>query len=518
MTGGAAWIAVPVLLPLLAAAALLVLEWAAPRAQFAVALVATLAGLAVALGLFAHATTDAVGVYLLGNWPAPYGITLVLDRLSALMVVLTAALALPGLLYGETRFAQRAPHFRAFFQFELAGLNGAFLTGDLFNLFVCFELLLIASYALLLHAAGPRALATGFRYVVVNLVGSSLFLVAVSLLYGVTGTLSLADLAIKVPSVPPESLGLLRAAGFMLLVVFAIKAAIVPLGYWLPGAYAAAPAPATVLFALMTKVGVYAVLRVGSVAFGVDGGALASLGQEVLFALGVATIAVAAIGCGAARRLGSLAAFLVMLSAGTLMAAVSTGSGATLPGALYYAAHSTFAGALLFLLADAIGHQRGATGDALVTGPSIRQATLLGLLFVFAAAANAGLPPLSGFIGKLAILEGALGSPEVRWLWAAMLTGGLLATVALARAGSRVFWKVGARPGAAASLAPLELAAIAILATCSFALVLFAAPAQRYAAATAAQLAEPGRYIRAVLGAPPVPGPDAHPAIGGMSR
>jgi multicomponent K+:H+ antiporter subunit D len=273
-----------------------------------------------------------------------------------------------------------------------------------------------------------------------------------------------------------------------------------------------------VLFALMTKVGVYAVLRVGSVAFGVDGGALASLGQEVLFALGVATIAVAAIGCGAARRLGSLAAFLVMLSAGTLMAAVSTGSGATLPGALYYAAHSTFAGALLFLLADAIGHQRGTTGDALVTGPSIRQATLLGLLFVFAAAANAGLPPLSGFIGKLAILEGALGSPEVRWLWAAMLTGGLLATVALARAGSRVFWKVGARPGAAASLAPLELAAIAILATCSVALVLFAAPAQRYAAATAAQLAEPGRYIRAVLGAPPVPGPDAHPAIGGMSR
>jgi len=293
VNGGAAWLVAPVLIPLAAGAGLLVLEKRAPRVQFAVALAATLATLAVAVKLFAHAATGAVDAYLLGNWPAPYGIVLVQDRLSGLMVVLTSILALPGLLYGEARFAQRAPHFRAFFQFEIAGLNGAFLTGDLFNLFVCFELLLIASYALLLHAAGARALATGFRYVVVNLVGSSLFLVAVSLLYGVTGTLNLADLAMKVSSVPPESLGLLRAAGLMLLAVFAIKAAIVPLGYWLPGAYAAAPAPATVLFALMTKVGVYAVLRVGSVAFPDDGGALARLGQDALFALGIALPVVA---------------------------------------------------------------------------------------------------------------------------------------------------------------------------------------------------------------------------------
>jgi len=322
----------------------------------------------------------------------------------------------------------------------------------------------------------------------------------------------------KVSSVPPESLGLLRAAGLMLLAVFAIKAAIVPLGYWLPGAYAAAPAPATVLFALMTKVGVYAVLRVGSVAFPDDGGALARLGQDALFALGILTIVVAAIGCWAARRLGSLAAFLVMLSAGTLMAAVSAGSGNALPGALYYAAHSTFAGALLFLLADAIGHQRGATGDALVTGPPVRQAVLLGLLFVLAAAANAGLPPLAGFVGKVAILEGALGSHEARWLWAAMLAGGLLATVALARAGSRVFWKVGTKPSPDVRLAPLELAAIAILAACSIALALFAAPAQRFAIATATQLAAPEVYIRAVLGAVPVSGRGAHAAIGGTSR
>jgi len=518
MSAAAAWIVAPVLVPLLGGALLLALEKRSPGTQFAVALLATLATLAAALKLFAQASTGSVDAYLLGNWPAPYGITLVLDRLSALMVLLTAMLALPGLLYGEPRFAQRAPHFRAFFQFEIAGLNGAFLTGDLFNLFVCFELLLIASYALLLHAAGARALATGFRYVVVNLVGSSLFLVAVSLLYGVTGTLNLADLAIKVPSVPPESLGLLRAAGLMLLVVFAIKAAIVPLGYWLPGAYAAAPAPATVLFALMTKVGVYAVLRVGSVAFGDSGGALAHLGRDALFALGVVTVAVAAIGCWAARRLGSLAAFLVMLSAGTLVAAVSVPSGATLPGAIYYAAHSTFAGALLFLLADAIGHQRGATGDALVTGPPVGQAVLLGLLFVLAAAANAGLPPLSGFIGKLAILEGALGTSAVRWLWAAMLAGGLFATVALARAGSRVFWKVGAKPATGTRVAPLELAAISLLAACTIALALFAAPAQRYAAATAAQLTAPHEYVRAVLGAPPVPGPGAHRTTGGTSR
>jgi multicomponent K+:H+ antiporter subunit D len=517
MTGAAAWVAAPVLLPLTAGALLLIVEKLAPRARFAVAVAATLAGLAVALQLFAQAATGSIDVYLLGNWPAPFGIVFVLDRLSAMMLLLTAILALPGHLYGEARFADRAPHFHALFQFQVAGLAGAFLTGDLFNLFVCFELLLIASYALLLHAAGPRALAYGFRYVVVNLVGSSLFLVAVSLLYGITGTLNLADLALKLPSVPPESLGLVRAAGLMLLVVFAIKAAIVPLGYWLPGAYAAAPAPAAVLFALMTKVGVYAVLRVGSVAFGRDGEPLAGLGRDALFALAIATILVAAFGSGAARRLGSLAAFLVMLSAGTLVAAVSSG-GTALAGALYYAAHSTFAGALLFLLADAIGHQRGEIRDELVTGPPTRQSAWLGMLFLLAAAANAGLPPLSGFIGKIAILEGAIGTAGVRWIWGAMLLGGLLATVALARAGSRLFWKVSAQAPSDARLAPLESMAIAILAACVLAMVVFAAPLQRHAAAASAQLRAPQEYIRAVLGAPPVPGPDARAAAHGGIR
>ena len=509
MTGPAVWVVAPVLVPLTAGAVLLVVEKVAPRARFALALAATLAGLAVAIGMLSRAASGAIDVYLMGNWPAPYGIVLVLDRLSALMVLLTAIVALAGTLYGESRFAGRAPHFHALFQFQIAGLAGAFLTGDLFNLFVCFELLLISSYALLLHAAGPRALANGFRYVVVNLVGSSLFLVAVSLLYGITGTLNLADLALKAGSVPPESAGLLRAAGLMLLVVFAIKAAIVPLGYWLPGAYASAPAPASALFALMTKVGVYAVLRVGSVAFGPDGGALALLGRDALFVLAIATIAVAALGCGAARRLGSLAAFLVMLSAGTLVAAVAAGA-TTVPGALYYAAHSTLAGALLFLLADAIGHQRGEVGDALVTGPATAQPARLGLLFLLAAAANAGLPPLSGFVGKLAILEGMIGNAGVRWLWGAMLAGGLLATVALARAGSRLFWKVTPRPAAPARLAPLEAAAITLLAACTVALVVLAAPAQRFATAAAAQLGAPQDYVRAVLGAPPVPGPQAH--------
>jgi multicomponent K+:H+ antiporter subunit D len=517
VTGPAAWVAAPVLVPLAAGALLLLVERFAPRARFALALAATLGGLACAVGLFARAASGAIDVYLMGNWPAPFGIVLVLDRLSALMVLLTTMLALPGVLYGEARFAGRAPHFHALFQFQIAGLAGAFLTGDLFNLFVCFELLLISSYALLLHASGPRSLANGFRYVVVNLVGSSLFLVAVSLLYGITGTLNLADLALKLPSVRPESAGLVRAAGLMLLVVFAIKAAIVPLGYWLPGTYASAPAPATVLFALMTKVGVYAALRVGSVAFGPDGGSFALLGRDALFILALATIAVAALGCGAARRLGSLAAFLVMLSAGTLVAAVTSG-GATVAGALYYAAHSTFAGALLFVLADAIGHQRGDAGDALVTAPATAQPALLGMLFLLAAAANAGLPPLSGFIGKIAILEGAIGTPGVRWMWGAMLAGGLLATVALARAGSRLFWNVAPPSRTSPRLAPLEAAAIAFLAAGAVALVVLAAPAQRFAAATAAQIAAPEAYVRSVLGAPPVPGPRRHAALPGPDR
>ncbi|HEX4884410.1 MAG TPA: monovalent cation/H+ antiporter subunit D [Casimicrobiaceae bacterium] len=508
MTAGAEWLIVPFVLPLAAAALLLFVERVAPRAQFALGLAATLALLAVAVRLLGHAAGGSVDVYLLGNWPAPFGIALALDRLSALMLVITAAVALPALLYAGPRWQGRAPHFHAFFQVQLAGLNGAFLTADLFNLFVCFELLLIASYALLLHGAGARTLGAGFRYVVVNLVASSLFLVAVSLLYGVAGTLNLADLARKLPAIEPANLGLARAACLMLLVVFAVKAAIVPLGFWLPAAYRNAPAPVAALFALMTKVGVYAILRVSSVLFDEGAGPFAGLGQEALLAFGLATVAVAAVSAWAARRLAGLAALLVTMSAGTLVAANALPGGAAVPGAVFYLAHSAVIGAAMFLVADVIAERRGEARDRLVAAAALPHASLWGALFLAQAIALAGMPPFSGFIGKLGMLTGALGAPGGTWFWAVVLATSLVATLALARAGSRVFWDThGTAPGAGPRPVAIELGAIVVLMGYGVALVVLAGPVQRFAAATAGQLGSPHAYVDAVLGARPVPMP-----------
>ncbi|MEP7180661.1 MAG: monovalent cation/H+ antiporter subunit D [Betaproteobacteria bacterium] len=499
-------IVAPILLPLLVGALMLVVERYRPDVQGAIAIAATVALCAVAIALLQRAAGDEIGVYLLGNWPAPFGIALVADRLSALMVAMAAGVALAALVHAQSRWARCGPHFHAFFQFQLAGLNGAFLTADLFNLFVFFELLLIASYALLLHAAGGRALRSGFHYVVVNLAGSSLFLIAASLFYALAGTLNLADLAVKVAAAPAADAGLLRAAGLMLLVVFALKAAVLPLGFWLPDTYGAAPAPVAALFALMTKVGVYAILRTTTLVFGPDAGPVAGLGGPVLYALGVGTIVLGALGALAAPRLKGIVAFLVVVSAGTLVAAVADGTAQTLAGALYYLVHSTLAAALLFLLVEAIARQRGATGDRLWSAAPVAQPALLGLMFLGAAAAIAGLPPLPGFIGKLGILAATVDAPHAAWLWTALLGSGLVAMIALARAGSRIFWKVRQpQPDpAAVRVGGGELAAIAGLAGAVVALAVFAAPAQQYAMATAAQLLAPRGYIERVLGAPPV--------------
>ncbi|MBK8687073.1 MAG: monovalent cation/H+ antiporter subunit D [Betaproteobacteria bacterium] len=507
MSGGADHLLVlPIVLPLAAGALLLIVERWWPRGEQALAWAATVGLAAVAFALLGRADSGAIAVYLLGNWPPPFGIVLALDRLAALLVALTAAVALAALAFAGAGWARRGPHFQAFFQFQLAGLNGAFLTADLFNLFVFFEVLLIASYALLLHAGGGRALRSGYHYVVINLAGSSLFLIAASLFYGLVGTLNLADLAQKIAVAPAENHALLRIAGMLLLVVFAIKAAVLPLGFWLPETYRAAPAPVAALFALMTKVGVYAILRTTTLLFGDGAGPLAQLGASTLFVLGIGTLALGALGALAAVQLRGVVASLVVVSAGTLVATGAVATGPALGGAIYYLLHSTLAAALLFLLVEPIARQRGGVGDRLHSGAPVTQWTLLGLLYLVAAMAIAGLPPLSGFVGKLGILAATAPLPQAPALWAAVLVSGLLATIVLARAGSRIFWKAqGAPPDAAAArILPTELAGVGMLACALLLLAVFAGPAQRYARAAAAQLLDPAAYVTAVLLAEPV--------------
>jgi multicomponent K+:H+ antiporter subunit D len=495
-----AWLIAPVLLPLVTATVLLGVERLRPRWQGPLALAATLGALVIAVRLLLVADTGAVAVYLLGNWAAPFGIVLVLDRLSALLLVLTGVVALASLAAGLA-IADRGPHFHAFFQFQLAGLNGAFLTGDLFNLFVFFEVLLIASYALLLHDARGRALRAGLHFVVINLVGSAFVLLAAGLLYGVTGTLNFADLAVRLRDVTPFDAGLARAAAMLLLVVFAIKAALLPLGFWLPETYAAAPGPVAVLFAVMTKVGVYGIVRVSMLLFGGGDGPLAGWGGVTMTVLGLATIAFGALAALAAPALLQLVGALVLVSSGTLIAAAALGTPA-LAGALYYLVHSALAAALLYLVAYAIARQRGVRADRFRTGPPVTQPLLLGTLFFVGAAAVAGLPPFAGFIGKVLMLQGTLDVAVAAWFWAAVLCGGLAMLFALARAGSRVFWKTagvatGVRLDAGASLA------LAILVVTSLLWMVAAGGATRYAAETAQQLAHPAIYVEAVARALP---------------
>jgi multicomponent K+:H+ antiporter subunit D len=498
------WAVAPVVLPLVAAVVLLLGERAGPRWSGAVNLAATLALLAVALKLLAGAAAGEVAVYLVGNWPAPFGIALAVDRLGALMITLTALLALCALGFALAGPWARAAHFHPLFQLQLMGLNGAFATADLFNLFVFFEVLLIASYGLLLHAPSGRRVAAALHYVILNLAGSAVFLVAIGLLYGVAGTLNLADLARAVRVLPEADAALARSAGLLLLTVFGLKAAVLPLHFWLPGTYASAPAPVAALFAVMTKVGVYAILRVFTLLFGPGAGAAADLAAPLLLPLALATLLAAALGALAAARLRTLAAWLVVGSAGTLLAAAGLFSAGGLTAALYYAAHSTLAGGALFLIAELVRGSRGALEDRLQGGAPVAQPALLGGLFFAAAVALAGVPPLAGFVGKLMLLQGALGDARAPLVFAVVLLAGLLVLTALARAGSRLFWNTGNGAAAGGRAVPAAVLPVALLLAGSVALAALAAPVRGYTAAAAQQLLAPDAYIGNILGARPV--------------
>jgi multicomponent K+:H+ antiporter subunit D len=500
-------IILPIVLPLLSGLLLLTGKPGVTPRKRLFSLLATFALLPLALWLLLLADDGTYRVYALGNWSAPYGIVLVLDRLAALMLLLTALLALPALWYASRGDDSRGNHLHALFQFQLMGLNGAFLTGDLFNLFVFFEVLLIASYALLLHGGGAARSRAGLHYVLLNLAGSSLFLIAVGVLYGVTGTLNMADLALRVAAAAPAEAGLLQAAALLLLLVFCLKAALLPLYFWLPAAYSAASAPVAALFAIMTKVGIYAIIRVYTLIFGEQAGQLANVASDWLWPLALATLLLGAVGALAADRLRTLVAYLIIISVGTLLAAVSFNSAETLAAALYYLLHTTLLSGGLFLLAGIIGRHRGPATDRFVSAGAMPQQTLLGIVFFIGAVAVAGLPPLSGFIGKFALLSSMPPGTQQAWFWSVVLGGGLVTIVALSRAGSRLFWRTEEQSAAGEPVDRWALAPTLLLVVLApLLLSLFAAPVLEYANGAAAQLVAPDGYIEAVLGtgAPPL--------------
>ncbi len=500
------WIILPLLLPLAAGILNLLLVKSGPGPQRLVSLVAVAGLLPVAMLLLHLADSGTTSVYQLGNWPSPFGIALVVDRLSALLLLLTAVMSWPVLLYATGGDDRRGHNFHVLFPLQVFGINGAFLAGDLFNLFVFFEILLIASYSLAVHGGGPERIRAGLHYVVLNLLGSSLFLVAIGTLYAVTGTLSMADLAVKIATAAPEQATLLRISALLLLVVFALKAAILPLHLWLPALYSSITAPVAALFAIMTKVGVYAILRTFTLIFPLNVDAVASDVAGWLPPLALLTLVAGTLGVLGSRRLTSLVAYLVVVSVGTLLAGIGLFTVAGITATLYYLPHTTLITAGMFLLADLIARQRGAVADWFSPGPPMapRVLPLLGVLFFVGAVASAGMPPLSGFIGKLLLLQAV--PPEegiwlLIWLWTIVLLGGLAALIALSRAGSLLFWTTEGDMIATERqrLHPRLIAPVILLLAMSVVMTILAAPICRYAEATAGQLLTPGNYIDAVL-------------------
>ena len=500
------WLIAPLVLPALLAPFIMLATRYHMGIQRAFSVAGVSALVAIAAGLAWQASDGTIMLYQLGDWAAPFGIVLVGDRLSTMMVLLTAVLALFVLLYAiGSGWDERGRHFHALFQFQLMGIMGAFLTGDLFNLFVFFEVLLIASYGLMIHAGGNARLRAGVQYVLFNLIGSTLFLFALGSIYAETGTLNMADLAERATLIGPEETVGIRVAAVLLLLVFAIKAAVAPLHFWLPSSYAEAPAPIAALFAVMTKVGAYAIIRVYTMIFPPGLEVTSGLHELWLLPAALVSLAIGMIGVLAAKRLDRLVAFSVIGSMGMVMVPISLFSPEGIAAALYYIVHSTFAGAALFLISDLV--RTGRANLDLTPQPLVAGTAMTAALFFAGAIAMAGLPPLSGFIGKLLVLDAAIGTDMVVWIWVVVLSSSLISILGFARAGSILFWKAhGVKPPEGAPTmrrpATLSYGVVGGLISLLVVLTVFAGQVHGYTTIMAAQLFSPEPYISTVLDTP----------------
>jgi multicomponent Na+:H+ antiporter subunit D len=429
----------PVLLPLLGAAGTL-LVGRHPRTQRAVSLLVLTAVLAVSVALLLVADAQGATAVAVGGWPVPLGIVLVVDRLSALMLVVASAVALGVLVFavgqGSADGSEETPLsiFHPTFLVLIAGVSNAFLAGDLFNLYVGFEILLMASYVLLtLGGSAPRVRA-GITYVIVSLTSSLIFLAAIGLVYASTGTVTMAQLAVRLAELPEGTQLLLQS---MLLIAFCIKAAVFPLSAWLPDSYPTAPAPVTAVFAgLLTKVGVYAIIRTQTLLF--PGGAL----DDLLMWAGLATMVMGILGAVAQTDIRRMLSFTLVSHIGYMVFGIALGTAAGLAGAIFYVAHHIAIQTSLFLVAGLVERQGGSTAvDRL--GGLAKRSPLLAVLFFVPAMNLAGIPPFSGFIGKLGLLQAGIadGSPLALTLVAGGVVTSLLTLLAVARVWTRAFWR-----------------------------------------------------------------------------
>ncbi len=458
----------------------------------------SLLGLIVAEVLFLQRMlTGEIAVYKLGAWPAPFGIVLMADRLSAVMLLLASVTALAAIWYafGDQSLgeARERHHFHPLMQFILMGVNGAFLTGDIFNLFVWYEVMLLSSYCLITLGGGARQLRAGIPYLAVNLFGSTIFLSAVGLLYGVTGSLNMAHLSLITPGLEGTAAAVMQATGLMLMVVFGIKAAVFPLYFWLPDGYPAPPAAISAFFGgVATKVGVYSMIRVGTLVFG---GQTALLG-EVLMAVGALSMLIGVWGAVCQTEIRRLLSFHVVSQIGYLVFALGLFTEAGLAAAVFYMLHYTIVKCSLFLIAGVMERISG-QNNLKKMGGLMETAPVLATLFFIGGLSLAGLPPWSGFFAKFVVIVAGFQERQYLYTFVAVVTG-FFTLFSMMKIWHLAFW--GEKKGPHERPWRLGYLSVLLLVSFSVTLAVWFKPVNNFARQAAAQLLDTQAYVRAVLG------------------
>jgi multicomponent Na+:H+ antiporter subunit D len=488
-------VVLPILIPLLTGA-LCVMCWGRIGLQRFISVVSGVTNLTIALYLLMHVQSEGILVSMMGNWPPPFGIALVADLLSAVMVVLSAAMGLTVLLYsfGNVDRAREQWGYYPLYHLLLMGINGSFLTGDLFNLFVFFEVMLIASYVLMALGGEPGQLQESFKYLVINLLASTVFVASVGILYSVTGTLNMADLAQKMAQT--EQPGLITALAMLFLFVFGVKAAIFPLFFWLPDAYPEPPTAITAIFGgLLTKVGVYALIRTFTLLFIQD----VAFTHNLILALAAFTMIFGVLGAIAQNHLKRILSYHIISQIGYMILGLGLYSPLALAGSIFYIIHHIIVKTALFLISGLTERLTG-TQQLKGMGGLVTRYPLVAMLFLLAALSLAGVPPLSGFFAKLALLMAAVQEGQYFYLAIALL-GSFLTLVSMTKVYLYAFWgeeqQKNEQPIGYADLALPVIGLILLTVT----LGILGAPVLGLAHQAAEQLMSPHIYIDAVFAA-----------------
>ena len=483
----------PIVVPMTTAAIMLL----APRRsglQRWIGMAGAVALLASTVAVCERVNSDGIQVLQIGGWPAPFGITLVADLLSALLLAAVGivAVAVSGAAFAGVDPRREAFGYHPLIQILLMGVSGAFLTGDFFNLYVWFEVMLVASFVLMaLHRNRPQ-LEAAFKYVTINLIASSIFLTALGLLYGVTGTLNMADVARVWPAV--QTTGMDAVLAVLFIIAFSIKAGLFPLFFWLPASYHTPPAAIGAVFAgLLTKVGVYALLRIFTLLF--QGGP--SLLPSMLVAMSAATMVIGLVAAQRERDFRRILSFNLVGHIGYTTASLTLLTPGALAGAIFYVLHHIIVITNLFLVSGVLLRLRRTT-DVKSLGGFYTGQPLFAVVAMVPIFSLAGVPPLSGFLGKLAILEGAFAAGAY-WVGGVVLVTGLLTLLSMGRTWAEAFWQPATEPDRTTPGAPL-LIAISGLSGVTLAISWLAGPLFEITLRAAHQLLQRDEYIRIVLG------------------